>query len=238
MPVMRALALGVVLVSSPSPAQFRPTYPGRTATVPVRSNVMRVAIIGDSLAVGAPYAPMPFPTRLLQYLGTSTWTVTNYAVGGTRADTIAASYAASVQGKGFQWVVVEGGTNTVVDGTEDIGATAWGQMKPALDAALADGSNVVLVNIPPRGNGHAYSTGVQAGVDDYNALAALYAAAQPSRVKLVDLYAVMGEPGQPTELRTSAPSYDAGDGLHMTQAGQDVFACEVAKAITGGSTCE
>lgn len=236
MPVTHALAL-VLAVSA---GQFRPTYPGRTFTVSAQTgstSLQRVAIIGNSLAVGAPYAFTPFPTRLLQYLGPSSWTVTNYAVGGTRADVIAASYTTSVHGKGFPWVVIEGGTNTVVDGTAGIGTTAWNQMKGAVDAALADGSNVVLVNIPPRSSGPAYSAGVQTGVDDYNTAAALYAASNPTRIKLVGLYALMGEPGTPTKLRTSAPSYDAGDGLHMTQAGQDLFACEVKKAITSNATC-
>lgn len=200
------------------------------------SSARKVCIIGNSLAVGAPYAFTPFPTRLLQYLGSGAYLLENFAVGGTRADAIRDSYFSQIQGKGkgCTWLLVEGGTNTVVDGTAGIGTTAWNQIKTAVDAAVADGLTVILHTIPPRSTGPSYTAGVQTGLDDFNSAARAYAAADPTHIKLVDLYATHGEPGTPIRLRIT---YDAGDGLHMTQAGQDKWACDASVIINPASTC-
>jgi len=194
----------------------------------------KVCVIGDSLAVGAPYAATPVMTRLLQYIGADTWTLLNAAVGGTRADAIRDSYTTQIKGKGCTWLLVEGGTNTIVDGTAGIGTTAWNQIKTAVDAALADGLFVILHTVPPRSTGPSYSAGVQTGLDDFNTAARAYAAANPTRIKLVDLYSTHGEPGTPIRLRVT---YDAGDGLHMTQAGQDRWACDASLIITPTNGC-
>jgi lysophospholipase L1-like esterase len=94
---------------------------------------------------------------------------------------------------------------------------------------VAPNARLIMFNASPCSASASWSAGKQILIDAYNAL--MITLATELEFTLYDRYAALAEPGVPEKLRTTAPGYDSGDGLHPGPGGSQKMATDLAPII-------
>ena len=138
---------------------------------------------------------------------------------------VSADLDARIQGdvidQGAQSVVILIGTNDITAGTAL--ATIEANIQSAAGKVATAGRSVCLCSVPPR---NAWNASQNTKRNDLNAWIQSHSAANGYR--FADVYTAVKNPSNPDQL---APAYDAGDGLHFSQAGLQVIADTVYSAL-------
>jgi lysophospholipase L1-like esterase len=185
--------------------------------------IREVACLGDSITLGRAQATFGYPDQL-KVLEPS-WGVANFGEGGDYVDGMAARYAAVIANRGFTDLVFLGGTNNASRGDDP--ATVLVTATAFWDEVRADGINLYLCEIMPRGEAAGHTPTIQTFIDTFNAGIAAYVLAHPEVVK-IPLYTLM-ESGVTPDYLDATFFYD---GLHVNQAGQDFIALKVQEYMS------
>ena len=201
---MKRLALLLCLLSLPS------------AAVTTRAS----CAVGTSLTYGYSFESVPYPARLETLSGTP---VVNLGIGFDRIASIHTRWQLYCKPFPYRRLVLEGGTNDLdLDGTT--GAALWLTVKSFIEEAQANGQQVVLVLIPPRGGSSGWTAGEETERLAFNSAARDYQATHPTLI-LIDSDGVLGDGAVPPALQTA---YDYGDHLHLKAAGMQALAAAIA----------
>lgn len=181
-----------------------------------------VACLGDSITyTNSSRAAVPYPLQLELLCGPAYY-VANAGIGGNRTDQIRTRWTATIRHRGFQWLILQGGINDIVQGypsAETAGEAAAGNLLQIVDEALADGMQVVLMNLFPMGNYSGWNLDRQEQMNLFNELLSEYVPPleQRERFQLLDVYGEFG--ASPPNAHKMRAEYDAGDGLHPGSVG-------------------
>lgn len=184
-----------------------------------------MACVGDSLTNGSLAVPgEPYPQHLGELLG-PTWSVTNFGIPGELSGQMV-SIVQSAASSGYNSLVLMGGINDAGTGVD--APTILSNLETMYGIAQnARMAPVVAVTLMPVGNAPGWSPAEQTVIEAVNAGIRNYAPAHG--LPLFDAYAAFGEPGHPTQL---AAAYDIGDGVHINDAGNVLFAKSVAAILS------
>lgn len=203
---------------------------GYIGSITVRKDTLKsvtaVATVGDSIMRGAWDV---YVSAALQSAVGRTRQVTPYAVSGDTTVGCTTQYTTSVQGKDFNWIVNNCGINNLLGGGQT-DVVAWGNMQTLLNQQVADGFNVVAVNLTPCG-GYAPCNGT---VDGYrtsvNASLAAWVVANSARARLVDADLLLRNTGNPAQLAARCLD-ETSDFLHPDNSCSIEYAQAIAAAI-------
>lgn len=211
---MRALlvTLALLLALPASAGVSGSSKPGQLA---------RIACLGDSLTSGEVYTTVSYPTGLQTALGSGA-TVRNLAVQGYTASQIATVYTTNVDGKRWKWLVLLGGINDVRTGALT-GTAAYNVLDPIVDDAVSEGTLVLWIRLLPWKNNAGWTAGRQTETDAFNTLVSAR-----TDVRVLDAKTALGNVADRDQL---AAAYDAGDGLHLNDAGAAALAAAVRGAM-------
>ena len=185
---------------------------------------IRVATLGDSITAGMHYVVPSYPQQLQQFLGAG-FAVTNHGIGGDTAAQCLTNWTNNVKGKGYDWLVLMCGVNSITAGVS--GATAFASLQTILDEARAEGLSIVVMSVTPWKDAFSlWTSGKQAAHDTLNASLASYASTYS--LDYVDAFTALENPGAPDEMLAI---YDFGDHLHPDLQGAWVLAQRVAAKI-------
>lgn len=151
--------------------------------------------------------------------------VTNWAVSGASWATADPNFNIPNQyATGFtnqQRIIVAGGVNDVRSGVT--AAALFALVLAFVNARRAEGKQVVINTIAPFKNGGLWSQAVQAEQDTYNGNVSALSA--PPFIRVLNLYALLGDPADPQAL---LPAYDSGDHLHPNSTAGGAWAAALA----------
>lgn len=150
-----------------------------------------VAVLGDSWIVHNIALAMQDEFRRTPIGGLS---VVDHGVGGETMTQIGARWDANVEGRGYRFLVLEGGINDIIPGGVGTGATVYAEYARIVDEALAEGLRVVCLTVGPFGGHASWSSVRQGELDSLNASIRGKVANDP-RLRLVDAYELTREPG-------------------------------------------
>ena len=180
----------------------------------------RWVAVGDSLTSvaggGAPNMGWTMQAGMLTDQGLAL--TYNAGIVGNNASEVLARLQADVLAYAPNFVTVWVGTNDITQGRSL--ATYQGEMGQIVERLQAAGCTVAIITIPPRAD-----TTKHAAIGAWNAWLRNFARARSCH--LIDAYALLVDPAT----GTYKTGYDAGDGLHITQAGHHVIARYVADTI-------
>jgi lysophospholipase L1-like esterase len=179
------------------------------------------AAVGDSITNGHSFDASPYPLRLATLLNAP---VVNMGIGGELAASINTRFTTYVLPYQYKGVIIEECINDLIAGTA--GATCWAATEAAVDSAVAAGLLVVLVTAVPCGNYASWNGTKETERDAYNTLVRAKAAANPSRILLLDLDTTVSDDGN-----TIRAADDYGDGLHLDGSGFQAVADGIADLI-------
>ena len=183
------------------------------------SDAILISCEGDSISQQGQSGPWP---SLLGLASPSTFG--NTAVSGSKTVDMVTRYDTYKTSSRTHFAVM-GGTNDVLQDVPT--ATTKANLSYMWADAKARGAVVVVMTIPPcQGYTALWTPTRQANLDILNAWIRAQAAA--NGYVLVDVNAVLGEPGNPTYLN---PAYDSGDHLHPNLAGGHAIRDAVGAAI-------
>lgn len=190
---------------------------------------LRVAALGDSITAGLQYANPSYPQQLQQALGAG-FDVDNFGIGGDTAAQCLTNWTNNVKGKGYDWLVLMCGVNSITAGVS--GATAFASLETILDEARTEGLDIVVMSVTPWKDAFSlWTSGKQAAHDTLNASLASYATTHS--LDYVDAFAALENPGASDEM---LPVYNFGDHLHPDMQGAWVLAQRVAAKILSDFT--
>jgi hypothetical protein len=182
---------------------------------------VRIAAVGDSWTgrtdVGYPWA-------LRTTLGSGYYV----AVEGTSGDTttqILTRWNSGIRRGGYRYVSLLGGVNDLNAGTS--AATIYANLKATCDAAIADGSRVILMTVSGFNGWPGWSSAKDAQRLALNQSILSYCTTNPA-AKCIDIATVFTDPSG-----ALYPLYDVGDHLHPSVAARDYIVTQVSAAIAG-----
>ncbi|SHL19170.1 Lysophospholipase L1 [Pseudonocardia thermophila] len=209
--------------------------------------VSAVVAVGDSITdgVGAPVgAEQRWPDALAGRLsgagGSTEMAVLNAGLAGNRllapdpaadVDSPLARFADDVAAAaGVTDVVLNIGTNDLAAGRS--AAEVIAGLQAFADRARAAGKRVLLSTITPSTTGPHGTRAAIAAREEINEWVRTEGLAHADGI--VDFAAAVADPADPRRL---APTYDAGDGLHLSAAGYRAMAAALDPALLSGSPC-
>lgn len=162
--------------------------------------------LGDSIVAGGPIiGTNPNWTELLQTRRAGTgFAANNAGVGGYTVAQTQALWDASYQGKGYTHAVLLVGTNDLASGTS--ASTLRDSIEALVADLLADGLNVTVCTIPPRGGSASWDS-----TKETERLALNVSILAMAGITAVNLDTPLGGVGSPLAL---AAAVDSGDHLH------------------------
>lgn len=173
----------------------------------------KLAWDGDSIVYGYPEVYSSPPAQLTQLLGSQGKVVVDYGENGDHALDCDAKWTADIKGQGFTTLIWSCAVNDVA--TDETGAQTAGFVEAALTKALADGERVIVTGVMPwKGSPSGTAPRVAEG-NTYNSLISAWASGHG--VTFIDTSSMGGQGGDPDVLLTT---YDCGDHIHPSQAGQ------------------
>lgn len=166
------------------------------------SSTRTINIIGDSIIQMGAYV-----TVLMTLPNTIAF---NNGVSGNTLDQITARIETDSLVRRPDYVVIEGGVNTLRVAVADPNTAMQTDIQTMVTKIIATGAAPILTTVTPfSGNANQYTW-----QDTYNAWIASYAAA--NGYQYIDFYGLMVDPGNP---HAYLPAYDSGDHLHPSAAG-------------------
>lgn len=187
-------------------------------------STIRAAMVGDSNTQGFGVS-VSFPEKAEQLMDSTAKLTWNYGIGGTTTAQMLTRWRSYIRGKDFTHLVLMGGTNDVLFHGVTADA-AWANLQTLLDEARSDGLMVVPVTIIPQKNALGWTAGIQTQVEALNSSIRNYCTA--NGLTCVDAYEALNDTTDPAII---TPAYDAGDHLHLNQAGADALATLVEAVI-------
>lgn len=175
----------------------------------------RVACLGSSSTAGYGIAT-PYPALLDQRLGPE-WRVDNFGRSGDRTADLLNRWSTVLKGRGYDWLILQGGGNDAINSVSAEDAMANFQV--IIEDARAEGLHVVLVTLWPFRGYAGCNADCELRRRDLNRLLEAYCATHD--VACTDTSAVFASPDNPELLD---PRYDLGDHLHLNQDGAGVLA--------------
>lgn len=192
-------------------------------SLPATAAPVRVCVVGDSISAGFTPSTWGWNVPLASLNAGADWGAKNIAHSGDTAAQALALYGSDAKWRGCTHVAILIGTNNLASG--DSAESIYATIDAIADAAEADGSQVILLAILPRGTGASWSAGLGTRLLALNALMA----ARPLSI-YVDTYTALLEPASsPPALATAAGG--ATDGLHPNNVGQAMIATAVQAAV-------
>lgn len=182
--------------------------------------------LGDSITEGGPVlGGTPNWCEQIQSVWHNSmyrFSAVNGGIGGNTS-TDALNRWATYRNHGYTRVIILIGTNDLASGAS--AASIFANIQTITNQALADGLDVVVCTVLPRGNGPAYSPDLQARLEALNtSIMAM------TNVTVVDLYSAMGETA-PNQHKLKS-TYDSGDGLHPNGAGHTAMFVALLTEVT------
>lgn len=222
---MRAVSLAVAvlamlppLASGQANLSNRPEC-GQTATNKCRKGA---AWIGDSITNGA-YCTSLRPPTLLSNLESGLLGVDNHGVDGDDAVGMLTRWTSTIRPRRYGHLVILCCLNSIRVGTP--AATVWATLQTILDQAKADGMRVTPITQLPWKDGLGYDAATQAATESLNT--SILAWCVSNSETCVNGYSAMGDPGDPTLLRTTWKV----DAFHPNDTGCQQLAAAVSAAI-------
>jgi lysophospholipase L1-like esterase len=186
----------------------------------VMSRHRHVLAVGDSFANDQ----TDWPTQFYSASGIAT-TGRGWA-GGSLASVICANADAEIEanpGK-YSTLIIQGGINDITGSVDP--ATTRAAVIALVNKCRGLRMAVIMCNVAPWGNASVWDSTKQTNTIAHNDW--LAAGGAGADVVVVDIYAALGTPGDPTELLAA---YDSGDGLHPNAAGMLVLAQTIAEIL-------
>ena len=170
----------------------------------------RIVALGDSTTGST--INVNWPTRLQWSYGMLSNLVQNAGNGGLTAAQILTQWTDNVRSRGYTTVLVLGGVNDI-NRDSQTAASTWPSLKSIVDQAKADGLTVGISTVLP----FSASGGKATELATLNSTITTYAGA--NGMILLDGYTLMGDGAG-----NLAAAYNAGDNLHLSEAGIRAFA--------------
>lgn len=188
---------------------FHPSWdPSVNAEAP-GARIIDVALFGDSRAAQSLAA--------FESLG-SAYRIVNEGFGGISTPAAVTRWTGRVRAQRHRYLVIQLGINDMGNGWSP--ATAWANIKTIVDAAADDGTIVILTTVFPFKGASYYSVEREANRQTLNASILAYSRAG---LRAVDMATLLDDGAG-----ALAVAYDSGDHLHLSAAGNALFAATIS----------
>lgn len=179
----------------------------------------RTAWVGDSLSantVASTSSTQVYPRAPERYATQSGRVVDNWAMNGaTLLTDIEGQWTTYGLRSGATRIIIWGGINDIVIGGVS-GHALWTAFLTFVQARLAEGRTVVLINLTPFKGYVGYTAGLNTQRLDFNSDMAAYCAGLPTGVTCIDMAAALWDPADHDALLAANA---APDSLHLSQTG-------------------
>jgi hypothetical protein len=167
------------ICADPLATMCRPASASTAACPLTTSESQTVAMIGDSIMVGA--STIRMVDEVNDRICLSGRAAVSFAVGGAQIDSGANNctlqYTGNVQGHSYRAVLTNCGINNILNG--ESGATAWGKAQTLLNQIVSDGFVPVVGNLTPCAG---YATCSDAAVATFNSSLATWCGTHPTAI--------------------------------------------------------
>lgn len=189
----------------------------------------RFLAIGDSITHGASLASSTTGLQLVRpwphvYGDLTGRMVNNQGWSGDSTPYVGTRWAA-LRGQKEKIVAVMMGTNDMISGLS--AASAFANLQVIYDQALADGQTVVAITVPPLSGSAGWTAGRQTQLEALNTLIRAYCSTRAPSLLCADAYYDLSDVAT-GQLRAE---FDAGDHIHLTQAGANRLGALVAAVV-------
>lgn len=187
-----------------------------------------ILCLGDSITfMAAARAPRGYPPILDEMLFSKGYTVGNNGISGGGYRNARDAYELFHRNRGLWGVSLLVGVNDIAAG--ETSAQVFEGIKSFVDLLLADGLKVILGTILPWKLGGGWTLARQTVTEEVNAQIRALAGTHMS-LKIIDGYAVFGQPDDPTSLQRTYQEV-VPDLLHLGSYGAQVYAELVATGL-------
>ncbi len=131
---------------------------------------IRVCVVHDSIGAGFSPSSYGYAKPLATLNAGADWGIKNVAHSGDKAAAFQTLYRSECLGRGYTHLIIGGPTNNLPDG--DSAASMFATTDAIAAEAEADGEQVIMLAIIPRGTGAAFTASMETRRLAYNALAA------------------------------------------------------------------
>jgi len=144
--------------------------------------------------------------------------ITSKGVSGQALSGIADRFQADVVAFSPQFVIIQGGINTLQAANADPVSGMMADMESMVDAATIAGIEPVLINVGAWNGSDLWSADRQTWTEDFNTLLESYA--NTNSIKILDIYSLLGSTADPT---TMDADWSQTDFLHPNTLGYNLI---------------